>query len=98
MLGNYKPIDSAFSHLAVKGLNECSLWSSRVVFHVFNPPSAKYQYISPPLNQYNDYIFRFLTKRASIQVPTSLVENKLSREKKCVDQEISAVRFGSIAH
>ena len=34
-----------------------------------NPPSAK---IDISRNQYNDYIFRFLTKRAFIQVPTCL--------------------------
>ena len=43
---------------------------------IINPPSAKYWYMGIPLNQYNDYIFRFFMKKALIQVPTCLVQNK----------------------
>ena len=41
-----------------------------------NPPSAKYPYIyefEAPLTQYNGYIFRFVLKRAFIQLTTCFI-------------------------
>ena len=43
--------------------------STRDMALLFNPPSTKYQYTRFLLNQYIDYIFQFLMKRAFIQVP-----------------------------
>ena len=39
---------------------------------ILNPPSAKLVY-GTPLNQYNHYIFRFLVRKAFIQVATYVV-------------------------
>ena len=41
-----------------------------------NHPVVIYWYIRAHLNQYSDYIFKFLLKRASIQVPPSLISNQ----------------------
>ena len=44
-----------------------------IMYSVVNAPSAKYWYFRASLNQYNDYVFRFLMKRAFNQVPTCLI-------------------------
>ena len=43
---------------------------------LINPPNTKYRNIDSLLNQYNHYIFRFLMKRAFLQIPTCMVSNK----------------------